>query len=52
MANEKLKSTHIEENDILSAKTLIAIAILFLYTISSPIFEKLNFQYIIIIKQL
>lgn len=31
---------HMQQNDILSAKTLIAVAILFLYTISSPIMRK------------
>lgn len=30
----------------LSAKTLIAIIILLLYTIATPIFEKLNFHYL------
>jgi hypothetical protein len=29
----------------LSAQTLIAIILLFVYTIASPIFEKLNFHY-------
>jgi hypothetical protein len=37
---------HIQQNEILSAKTLIAMAILFLYTICSPIFEKFKFHYI------
>lgn len=37
---------HMNQTEILSAKTLIAIFILFLYTICSPIFEKLNFHYL------
>lgn len=44
-ANEKT-NTHMQENEILSFKTLIAVFILFLYTISAPIFEKMNIKYI------
>ena len=40
------ENIHLEQNKILSFKTLIAVFILFLYTISAPIFEKLNVKYI------
>ncbi len=34
------------EESFLSAKTLIAIVILLIYTIATPIFEKIHFHYI------
>jgi hypothetical protein len=39
-------NTHIEGNYLLGAETLIAVAIVFLYSISGSIFEKMKFQYI------
>jgi NhaP-type Na+/H+ or K+/H+ antiporter len=37
------ENIHILQNEMLSAKTLIAVAIVFLYTISSPIMHKFKF---------
>lgn len=34
------------EHSFLSAKTLVAIVILLIYTVSTPIFEKIKFHYI------
>jgi hypothetical protein len=35
-----------EQNEIMTLATLLAVGILFLYTISHPIFEKYKFYYI------
>jgi len=43
--NDKLNLTQ-EHQNFLSAKTLIAIIILLVHTIASPIFEKFQIQYI------
>jgi hypothetical protein len=40
------ENIHLKQNEMLSFKTLIAVFILFLYTISAPIFEKLKIQFI------
>jgi hypothetical protein len=40
------ENVHMQQNEMLSFKTLIAVSILFLYTISAPIFEKMKFHYI------
>ena len=38
-------NVHQINNEILSIKTLLAVTILFLYTIAAPIFEKFKFYY-------
>jgi hypothetical protein len=40
------ENIHLQQNEMLSFKTLIAVLILFLYTISAPIFEKLKIHFI------
>ena len=38
-------NVHEINNEILSIKTLLAVTILFLYTIAAPVFEKFKFYY-------
>jgi hypothetical protein len=46
MTSASGENIHLQQNEILSFKTLIAVSILFLYTICPPIFEKLNIKYL------
>ncbi len=40
------ENTHMQKSHLLSAKVLIAVGILFIYTIASSVFNKINFHYI------